>query len=806
MAWHPGDLLTVRGADWRVVHSTAYSDCLALDLSNERSAETRTILVPFDRPRAPAPPCRRVVSRRRWAHETSAALRSTFPYGGLRFCPSTIRLLPFQLEPALAMLRHGIVRVLVADEVGLGKTVEAGLVIREIAMRDLLSRTLVICPAALRAQWAGELATLFGVATFDADAAWMRTVARRLPPDVNPWSLPGVYLSSMDLVKRPEALRPLEDVRWDLLVVDEAHAATPASHRRAAIHALARRAVRVMLLTATPHSGDDEQFRSMCAIGRGPSSPPIALFNRSRAGAAGIAPVRSAVLSVRPTTAEHRAHRLLETYLARVWAASRRRGDPAAALVATVLGKRALSSTVSLALSIRRRLVLLGAEPVLPVQLALALDEDEDPDAAPDALLAAAGLDVLDEERHVLAALAAAAEEAAAGAESKMRTLLRLLRRARQPAIVFSEYRDTAERIERQLAGAGHETCLLHGGMPLHARRQALATFASGRHHLVATDAAAEGLNLHHACRLLIHYELPWSSARLEQRCGRLNRIGQARRVHEIALVADDTAEQRVLVPLLARAARARAFVRTPLARQLTESRVAAHLLGGAPLHEPVPRPVPKDVAPLDLREEGEAEAARLETLRRLDTTRREAARGRPRRGAIVPIARVRPKEAAPSSRLDVVAALTLVARQEGIVDRGLVTLAVELPGRRWHRQARSLKTQVDAALAAMRPALEPALRRQIDARRRAVEPLRAVARAALRAREADLRVVLESTARELVQAGLFDRRALRAHAVRARAREALEEDARRRPAAGATEDGLAASYEIVAICLRGPA
>jgi hypothetical protein len=268
MEWRAGDRVIVRGADWRVIDVKAFSDCQALDLEHGSTGAVRTLLVPFDRPRMPPRPRLAAVSRRRWAREVRQVVLASFPYGGLRCCPPAIRLMAYQLEPALAVLRHGATRVLIADGVGLGKTVEAGLVIRELAARDPDARILILCPAALSAQWIREMARLFDVAAVHADASWLRQMARTIPVEVNPWSLSGVHLASIDFVKRPEALRPLEDVRWDLLVVDEAHVATCGSDRRAAVDALAKRSRRVLLLTATPHSGDDDQFRALCALGR----------------------------------------------------------------------------------------------------------------------------------------------------------------------------------------------------------------------------------------------------------------------------------------------------------------------------------------------------------------------------------------------------------------------------------------------------------------------------------------------------------------------------------------------------------
>jgi hypothetical protein len=326
MDWRAGDRVVVRGAEWRVVGYTRFSDCGALDLEGHAAGGARTLLVPFDRPRMPSPPRLAVVSRRRWAREVRDAVASCFPYGGLRHCPPAVRLLAYQLEPALAFLRHGATRVLVADDVGLGKTVEAGIVVRELTASDRHARILILCPASLLAQWAQEMARLFDIHVMRADAAWLRRMGREIPPEVNPWMLPGTYLASVDFVKRPEALRPLEDVRWDLLVVDEAHVATCGSDRRAAIDAIGDRAERLLLLTATPHSGDDDQFRALCALGSA-AGDPLLIFARDRSGTPLEAPtLRSRVLSVRLSDEERLVLTLLDDYARRLWAVSEQPG------------------------------------------------------------------------------------------------------------------------------------------------------------------------------------------------------------------------------------------------------------------------------------------------------------------------------------------------------------------------------------------------------------------------------------------------------------------------------------------------
>jgi superfamily II DNA/RNA helicase len=125
--------------------------------------------------------------------------------------------------------------------------------------------------------------------------------------------------------------------------------------------------------------------------------------------------------------------------------------------------------------------------------------------------------------------------------ESKLRRLDRLLRRIGEGAIVFTEYRDTLAHVRRRVSC---RTIVLHGGLSHGERAAALRSFSQSRDAvLLATDAAAEGLNLHERCRLVVNLELPWNPMRLEQRIGRVDRIGQRRTVHAFHLIAANTGE-----------------------------------------------------------------------------------------------------------------------------------------------------------------------------------------------------------------------------------------------------------------------
>ncbi len=246
-------------------------------------------------------------------------------------------------------------------------------------------------------------------------------------------------------------------------------------------------------------------------------------------------------------------HRALDRYAQRL-AAESDAFAPGAALLASILTRRACSSAFSLARSLERRVTLLQDAPTVSGdQLALPFF-DPDTDEEPGAELGVTGLRDRVEETGWLQELLALARTASIG-ESKVRALARLIRRAAEPVLVFTEYRDTL----RHLAGGLDEFAplQLHGGLTPRERIGVLRQFTAGDAALLlATDAASEGLNLHHRCRLVINLELPWTPLRLEQRIGRVDRLGQRRRVHAVQLVARDTQEESIAIRLSERRAR----------------------------------------------------------------------------------------------------------------------------------------------------------------------------------------------------------------------------------------------------------
>ncbi len=554
----PGETVRIRDERWVVTRQTPGSDASVLEVrGRDRSnRDTRAaFLLPFEvvEHLASDRSVRRV-SPVRWKRLTRALLCEATPTWQSLRTPlrARISLLPFQLEPALAVTHGMAARILIADEVGLGKTIQAGLVIAEILERTSHGRVLVVTPASLTDQWQTELRERFGIDAWHADSA---SIARANAAwgSANPWFGHAVVIASIDFVKRPEVTRSLEGLVWDSMVFDEAHGLAGRSDRAAAAAALARRARTVVLLTATPHSGDDRAFELLRGIGDLGSGFPLLTFRRTRSDLGIDVSRRTMALRVGLTAAERGMHRALHAYARRVRAERGPGADPAH-LVMAVLTRRACSSASSLARSIARRIALLAGEVSSMEQLRLPLF-DACADEEPGAELSAPALDDRNEEHRWLERILSLARRAEPD-ESKMRALARLLRRAREPAIVFTEYRDTLVHLASTLQAMQPVT--LHGGLSASERHENLRRFTNDTAPLLlATDAASEGLNLQQRCRLVINLELPWTPLRLEQRIGRVERIGQSRRVHAVHMVAAGTAEESLVVRLRTRADRA---------------------------------------------------------------------------------------------------------------------------------------------------------------------------------------------------------------------------------------------------------
>jgi superfamily II DNA or RNA helicase len=554
---HDGRTVLARGNAWTILEVRRFDGCALVTLE-ARGPDTpgrrTTLITPFDVVTSAG----QRLARRRRSRVIAAVLDAISRRrrsGGLwtavdgQFVP-----LAWQLAPALAVL-GGATRLLLADAVGLGKTVQAGLVLTELIARGLVERALVLTPAGLRQVWVEELRARFHVPAESLDQASLVSQGTWQDAGANPWLRVPVVVSSIDLVKRPEVRAAVDDQPIDLLIVDEAHHCTPDSDRGAVVARLGRAVPWLILVSATPHAGDSRAFRFLLDLGRVHSDEPaMRVFRRTRRDA-GLARGRSThVLAVAPTEAERRLQEAVHAY-ARDVCAGPMRETRGLQLVCGILARRATSSALAARRTLARRLAALSgaASPPVEHQPHLPWSEFEEDERLDPRWLGAPGLGNVADERARLRALIDLADEACAH-PSKLVRLRRLLAWAGEPAIVFTEFRDTLEACLPWVEAVAPVRCL-HGAIDVHDRLRALADFLEGRARvLLATDVAGEGLNLQARARLVVTIEWPWSPQRLEQRVGRVDRLGQGRRVHAVHLTSRGTFEDTVVARLLQRA------------------------------------------------------------------------------------------------------------------------------------------------------------------------------------------------------------------------------------------------------------
>ena len=334
----------------------------------------------------------------------------------------------------------------------------------------------------------------------------------------------------------------------------------------------------MLLVSATPHSGDPTAYQALLEIGEGEARAPLRIFRRTESQVAALVPRRTRVWLVRPSSLEARLYKGVLAYARRLCEVS-----PAAAgpqLLASLLARRAASSARAARLTLERRLAWLSGkiDPALPRPQPLPWEEVEILESE-SSWLTAPGLSDRDTEQRMLSDLIELARSAE-DAPSKLRRLVRFVSRVREPVIVFSEFRDTLDACTAAFGRVATLT-VLSGELDTAERNRRLDDFLNRRARvLLTTDVAGEGLNLHHAARLVITMEWPWSPLRLEQRIGRVHRLGQRHVVHAVHLTAASSYEEVVIAHVQRRASRAETDLR--LADAEVEQRIAALVLGVA--------------------------------------------------------------------------------------------------------------------------------------------------------------------------------------------------------------------------------
>jgi SNF2 family DNA or RNA helicase len=524
---------------------------------------------------------------------------------------SALRPLPHQIKAVYKeMLPRTPLRFLLADDPGAGKTIMCGLYVKELILRGDLERCLIVAPGGLVTQWQDELFEKFGL-TFEVLTRELMagSVGRSVFED-HP-----LLLARMDMLKRDEELlERLDASTWDLVVVDEAHrmSATITGHQLdpTSRYLLGQRLGRItrnlLLMTATPHSGDASKFRAFLGLldeerylgaDRGDVVPGPdtmrrllkedlttldgrPLFPERRAYTVGYA-LSSAEAALYDSVTEYVRQ---EMRMADRIAAGDRKRATNVGFALTVLQRRLASSPHAILRSLERRRARLAGALAAPLTLDVDLrlpagsasthiDSDDRSSAEVEELEAtvSAGATAALTRAELEAEIASldqlvplARHVHTSGDDTKwtqLRSLLEDTALTRGPdasprkVIVFTEHRDTlsylVERI-RALSGRGDAVVEIHGGMAHPQRRAVERAFTQDTSVtvLVATDAAGEGLNLQ-AAHLMVNYDLPWNPNRIEQRFGRIHRIGQEEVCHLWNLVATDTREGAVYERLL---------------------------------------------------------------------------------------------------------------------------------------------------------------------------------------------------------------------------------------------------------------
>lgn len=498
---------------------------------------------------------------------------------------------PYQLVPVLVAMRQPRVRLLVADDVGLGKTIEAGLVLMELARRGRADRVLIACPAGLQDQWVEEMRFRFNLDFTKVDSKKWLEVRRDNPTTVSPWTAVPYAVSSIDYLKNN--LTALQSAPpFDMVIVDEAHhvarayageGRSSATDRSRLARALADHSRELLLLSATPHNGYQESFASLLqllsphlAADDGRLDPDLVqpyIVRRLKDEVTRGEPPQPISrrlpphpIEVRPTSREKEIHQRLRGHSKRVLHALRDTDSYyVQAFALEVLRKRALSSPYALLQSLRRRAENLGIPPVEHTGRYRmdVLQQYRGDTALPEADLRAAEELALEgvaahlpendlrEEQRLVSKLLEQVKSLSPGDDSKLTRLHGWLEgfragRRGERVIVFTEYRDTLDYLEKNL---GHGPLLrIDGTIPLAKRRDVLERFShTPGALLLATDAAGEGLNLQNACHVVVHYELPWNPNRLEQRNGRVDRYGQQHVVEISYLYLAETRDEEIL-------------------------------------------------------------------------------------------------------------------------------------------------------------------------------------------------------------------------------------------------------------------
>ncbi|MEM1542626.1 MAG: helicase-related protein [Ignisphaera sp.] len=500
---------------------------------------------------------------------------------------SKIDPLPYQIEAVYRiMIDSPEPRFLLADDVGLGKTITAGMLLKELKLRERVKRVLIVVPPALQYKWEKEMRR-FNERFHVIDGETLKTLSIG---ERNPWQELSQVITSMDLAKISPYIDWLKSVEWDLVIIDEAHKLSAHRHGNRTEYTdrfklgelLSLRTKSLLLLTATPHSGESFAFYKLISLVDPylfPSEYYVSkeklrrIMIRRLKEDIGIFPPRKVhTLSINLSDEEKRLYEELVKYVSYYFNLAKIARNRGVGFAMVILQKRMGSSIYALKKSLENRLK--GLKQILEGKLLPEITE-EDIEIMKEYEENPEDVDERDLERirkkyeamsiffgdkgslkreieqvdHLLK-LAHSIK-----VDTKASSLIRFIKELHEKdpdekVLVFTEYRDTMEYLKDLLEKSGYEKSIayIHGSMSVEEREEQMRIFRENSNVkiMVATDAAAEGIDLQYNCHIMVNYELPWNPNRIEQRMGRLHRYGQTRTVL-VYNIFEDTIEARVL-------------------------------------------------------------------------------------------------------------------------------------------------------------------------------------------------------------------------------------------------------------------
>lgn len=591
-----GERVKIRDRLWRVTgvrdHEGVYT-VEVMGISDENRSLHRTFIYPLEEvERVPSGGLRWEIGQPKLWKALHDSYLLSMVYGPdylVSLNRARIRMEDYQLAAVLQTFRLPRQRILLADDVGLGKTIEAALILLELMARRRGDRVLIVTPASLAEQWQDELLYRLGLSFEIFDSAFLKKFISMLPRGANPWEYCNRVITSIDYVKREDVKRALREVKWDVVIVDEAHYLCESSSGKKTVKTdrsrfgefVSERTDSLLLLSATPHDGYSHSFFSLIRL----LDPFLCVraedLTRKRVGDLVVRRLKNEIINpdgspkfqkrivkTIPLTFSNEIERSLYRevckYADGVYKEARKRAETiTVGFAMAILKRRLISSPEALRISLRNRLENPSDAPVDPYSrrgliadylYGVPLSESQS-ERVRKTLESSYSPGKVDVEKPHLLKLIELSKRVTPDADSKAKALLDFLNEffgehPDEKVIIFTEFRDTQDYLKDYLSQRGFENAiaLLYGGMSKTKRKEAKEAFQRpGTRILLATDAASEGLNFQEDSCTVVHYELPWNPNRLEQRNGRVDRYGQSKTVTIYNLHLTDTYESEIL-------------------------------------------------------------------------------------------------------------------------------------------------------------------------------------------------------------------------------------------------------------------